>query len=155
MKPYDFLTYKKYILCNTVDDIEELLNVKYSNHRKKVFYKDISVDADICYFGDSWTDIAGILPEQSWTNQLDILLGITNTNNFGIKGIGIEDILYLFFCNVIHFIIANLLFNNHISLTLIELFPSISCVVDLIVSDTLPVLHICPPRCFCYIYLQS
>jgi hypothetical protein len=96
MKLYDFLTYKKYILCNTVDDIEELLNVKYSNHRKKVFYKDISVDADICYFGDSWTAIAGILPEQSWTNQLDILLGITNTNNFGIKGIGIEDILYLF-----------------------------------------------------------
>ena len=96
MKLYDFLTYKKYILCNTVDDIQELLKVKYSNYRKKVFYKDISVDVDICYFGDSWTDITGILPEQSWTNQLDILLGITNTNNFGIKAIGIEDILYLF-----------------------------------------------------------
>ena len=58
----------------------------------------LSESADICYYGCSFTYGTGVADNARWTNQIDLERNIVS-NNFGIPGIGIEEIAAIVYSN--------------------------------------------------------
>lgn len=88
-----------------LDDFKQTLQARFdfmarqSNPEEHNSYNfrsnEIATPADICYYGCSFTYGVGVPLESRWTNIIDRELNFVS-NNFGIGGIGIDEILNIF-----------------------------------------------------------
>jgi hypothetical protein len=80
-------------VAQTPEQLAELVAERYPFLTEPVTF---NTDVDICYYGCSFTAGIGLEDRKDrWTDLVDNELGYTS-NNFGIEGIGVTEILNLF-----------------------------------------------------------
>jgi hypothetical protein len=76
---------------NIIDNFERIWHHRNGRDAVPEFNKTV----DACYYGCSWTAGSGIAPDKIWHRHVDADLNYLS-NNFGIPGAGIDEILYVF-----------------------------------------------------------